>query len=149
MRAVVQRVSEARVLVNERVSGEIGKGMLVLLGIGKGDSLDDVEYLADRIANLRIFPDNDGKMNIAPADAQSEVLVVPQFTLYGDCHGGNRPSFTGAAAPEEARRLYLSFVQQINEYLPEAATGEFGAMMDVQLNNWGPVTLLLDSDRTF
>ncbi len=149
MRVVVQRVKEARVTVDGRVCGEIKKGMVVLLGVGEGDDADDVNYLADRVANLRIFPDEEGKMNIAPADAEAAVLVVPQFTLYGDCHGGHRPSFIGAAPPDEARRLYRDFTSRLSEHLDEVATGEFGAMMMVDLTNWGPVTLLMDSSRDF
>jgi len=149
MRAVVQRVKQAKVSVDEQVCGQIGKGMVVLLGVGEEDDAEDVNYLADRVANLRIFPDEEGKMNIAPADAEAEVLVVPQFTLYGDCHSGHRPSFTAAGCPDEARRLYRDFTSRLSEQLGKVATGEFGAMMMVDLTNWGPVTLLIDSHRTF
>ncbi|MFP4200939.1 MAG: D-aminoacyl-tRNA deacylase [Clostridia bacterium] len=149
MRAVVQRVTRASVTVDGRMVGEIGSGILVLLGVGTGDETQDAEYLADRMINLRIFPDDDGRMNVSGLDAGADVLVVPQFTLYGDCSAGRRPSFVNAAAPEVARNLYREFVEALRRHPIEVATGEFGAMMDVALVNWGPVTLLLDTDGQF
>ncbi|MFO7941481.1 MAG: D-aminoacyl-tRNA deacylase [Bacillota bacterium] len=149
MRAVVQRVTSASVTVDERVVGEIGSGLLVLLGVGEGDETRDAEYLADRVINLRIFPDDDGRMNVSGLDADADVLVVPQFTLYGDFSAGRRPSFIRAAAPDVARRLYLEFVDVLRRHPIEVATGQFGAMMDVALVNWGPVTLLLDTNGEF
>lgn len=149
MRAVVQRVTRARVMVDDEVAGEIGEGLVVLLGIGDGDGPEDVAYLVDRVANLRIFPDDHGKMNVSTLDAGGAVLLVSQFTLYGDCRGGRRPSFTGAASPNVAKRLYGAFAQELERLSLEVATGEFGAMMMVSLDNWGPVTLLLDSNKSF
>ncbi len=149
MRAVVQRVTRARVTVDDEVAGEIGEGLVVLLGIGDGDGPEDVAYLVDRVANLRIFPDDQGKMNVSTLDAGGAVLLVSQFTLYGDCRGGRRPSFTGAASPNVAKRLYGAFTQELERLSLEVATGEFGAMMMVSLDNWGPVTLLLDSNKSF
>ncbi len=149
MRAVVQRVTRARVTVNDDVAGEIGEGLAVLLGVGAGDGPGDVAYLVDRVANLRIFPDDRGKMNVSTLDAGGAVLVVPQFTLYGDCRGGRRPSFSGAAAPGAAESLYEEFIRELESLPLEVATGEFGAMMMVSLDNWGPVTLLLDSEKGF
>ncbi len=149
MRAVVQRVTGAQVTVNDEVAGEIGEGLVVLLGIGEGDGSEDVAYLADRVANLRIFPDDRGRMNVSTLDAGGAVLVVSQFTLYGDCRGGRRPSFTGAASPSVAKTLYGAFVRELERLSLEVATGEFGAMMMVSLDNWGPVTLLLDSNKNF
>ncbi|MFO8059403.1 MAG: D-aminoacyl-tRNA deacylase [Bacillota bacterium] len=149
MRAVVQRVARARVTVDDEVVGQIGEGLVVLLGIGEGDGPGDAAYLADRVANLRIFPDDVGKMNLSVLDAGGAALVISQFTLYGDCRGGRRPSFTKAASPGAAESLYGDFVRQLEDAGLEVATGEFGAMMMVSLDNWGPVTLLLDSGKNF
>lgn len=149
MRAVVQRVSRCRVLVGEKVVGEIGAGLLVLLGVGKADNEAAADYLADKIIGLRIFEDAEGKMNLSVRDIVGELLVVSQFTLYGDVKRGKRPSFDAAARPEEARRLYEYFVQKVRDAGLRCETGEFQAMMDVELVNQGPVTILLDSEKRF
>ena len=149
MRAVVQRVSRARVTVNEWVSGEIGHGLLVLLGVGHGDTEADATYLAEKVAGLRVFEDQDGKMNRNVQDACGSVLAVSQFTLYGDVRRGKRPSFDGAAPPDEARRLYEFFVERIQALGLRCETGRFQEMMTVELVNEGPVTILLDSGKAF
>lgn len=145
MRAVVQRVSRCRVLVEGKVVGQIGPGLLVLLGVGKGDSEAAADYLAEKILGLRIFEDSEGKMNLSVQDARGEMLVVSQFTLYGDVRRGRRPSFEAAARPEEAKRLYQYFVEKIRATGLRCETGVFQAMMDVELVNQGPVTIPLDS----
>jgi D-tyrosyl-tRNA(Tyr) deacylase len=145
----VQRVSRASVTVDERVVGEIGSGLLVLLGVSASDSESDAGYLAEKIAGLRIFGDQDGKMNRSVADAGGAVLAISQFTLYGDVRRGKRPSFDDAARPERARDLYESFVTGIRERGLRCETGQFQAMMSVSLVNEGPVTLLLDSSKLF
>jgi D-tyrosyl-tRNA(Tyr) deacylase len=149
MRAVVQRVSRARVTVNDWISGEIGHGLLVLLGVGHGDTEADVAYLAEKVAGLRIFEDVDGKMNRSVQDVGGSVLAVSQFTLYGDVRRGKRPSFDAAAPPEQARRLYELFVQRLQEAGLRCETGRFQEMMQVDLVNEGPVTILLDSAKGF
>jgi D-tyrosyl-tRNA(Tyr) deacylase len=149
MRAVVQRVSRAKVSVNDWVSGEIGIGLLVLLGVGHEDAEADVVYLAEKIAGLRIFEDADGKMNRSLQDVGGAVLAVSQFTLYGDVRRGKRPSFDGAAPPEQARRLYELFVERIQALGVRCETGRFQEMMQVELVNEGPVTILLDSRKEF
>jgi D-tyrosyl-tRNA(Tyr) deacylase len=149
MRAVVQRVSRAKVSVNDWVSGEIGIGLLVLLGVGHEDAEADVVYLAEKIAGLRIFEDADGKMNRSVQDVGGAVLAVSQFTLYGDVRRGKRPSFDGAAPPEQARRLYELFVERIQALGVRCETGRFQEMMQVELVNEGPVTILLDSRKEF
>jgi D-tyrosyl-tRNA(Tyr) deacylase len=149
MRAVVQRVSRAKVAVNKWISGEIGLGLLVLLGVGHEDTEADATYLAEKIAGLRIFEDHDGKMNRSVQDAGGSVLVVSQFTLYGDVRRGKRPSFDAAAPPEHARQLYEFFVQRIQAAGLRCETGRFQEMMQVELVNDGPVTILLDSGKTF
>ena len=149
MRAVVQRVKRASVTVAGEVAGRIEKGLLVLLGVGRDDTEADAEYLAGKIAGLRIFEDADGKMNLSPAQAGGAVLVVSQFTLYADAHRGKRPSFAAAASPELARRLYELFVQHIRAAGLHCETGRFQEMMDVELVNDGPVTILIDSAKTF
>ncbi|NPV91515.1 MAG: D-tyrosyl-tRNA(Tyr) deacylase [Firmicutes bacterium] len=149
MRAVIQRVSRARVLVDGGTVGEIGPGLMVLLGVGTGDSGSDASYLADKTANLRIFEDGEGKMNRSVLETGGELLVVSQFTLYGDCRKGRRPSFTAAAAPEEADRLYLGFVEHLRGLGLRVETGTFRAHMRVEIINEGPVTMLLDSQRQF
>jgi D-tyrosyl-tRNA(Tyr) deacylase len=149
MRAVVQRVSRARVTVDDRLTGECGPGVLVLLGIAPGDGPAQVTWVADKVANLRIFNDADGKMNLSLLDSGGAALVVSQFTLYGDARKGRRPSFVHAAQGPEAEALYEAAVAAFRALGIETATGEFGAMMDVELVNEGPVTILLDSDKTF
>ncbi len=149
MRAVVQRVSRAKVTVKEWTSGEIGHGVLVLLGVGHEDCDTDAIYLAEKIAGLRIFEDEDGKMNRSVQDVGGSVMAVSQFTLYGDVRRGKRPSFDDAAPPEHARRLYELFVQQIQAAGLRCETGRFQEMMQVELVNDGPVTILLDSRKGF
>ncbi len=154
MRAVVQRVSRAKVTINDRtnngwISGEIGLGLLVLLGVGHEDSETDATYLAEKIAGLRIFEDVDGKMNRSVLDVGGSVLAVSQFTLYGDVRRGKRPSFDAAAPPELARRLYEFFVERVRAAGLRCETGRFQEMMQVELVNEGPVTILLDSGKAF
>ena len=149
VRAVIQRVSRARVLVDGRVSGAIGAGMLVLLGVGKEDTPADAAYLAEKAANLRIFEDENGKMNRSLLDAKGGALVVSQFTLYGDARGQRRPSFLEAAAPELAGVLYEEFVKQLRALGVSVETGVFRAHMEIELVNDGPVTILLDSAKLF
>jgi D-aminoacyl-tRNA deacylase len=149
MRAVVQRVSCAKVTVNEWIAGEIGLGLLVLLGVGQDDGESDVNYMAEKIAGLRIFEDQDGKMNRSVLDVGGSVLAVSQFTLYGDVRRGKRPSFDEAAHPEAARRLYDLFVERIRAAGLRCETGRFQEMMQVELVNEGPVTILLDSRKAF
>jgi D-tyrosyl-tRNA(Tyr) deacylase len=150
MRAVVQRVSEARVSAGGRAVSEIGKGLLVLLGVGRGDDEGDADYLAEKIAGLRIFADEQEKMNRSAVELRAEAMVISQFTLYGDVRRGKRPSFSEAAPPETARALYEYFVRRLSGLgLSKVATGEFQAMMDVSLTNAGPVTILLDSRKKF
>ena len=147
MRAVVQRVSRAKVTVNGEITGQIGLGLLVLLGVGAADTRADADYLADKIAGLRIFEDPGGKMNLSVADVQGSVLAVSQFTLYGDTRRGKRPSFDAAAPPGPARALYEYFVEKIRAAGLRCETGRFQEMMRVELVNDGPVTILLDSSR--
>ena len=149
MRAVIQRVKNARVEVSGRITGEIGKGLLIFLGVGDEDSEKDCEYLADKIANLRIFPDENDLMNLSSLDIGGDMLVVSQFTLWGDCRKGRRPSFAKAARPERAKELYEFFIGALKKTGLKIAAGEFQEMMDVHLINDGPVTILLDSSRIF
>src|SRR5579862_1643129 len=149
MRAVVQRVTRARVTVNGNVAGEIGLGLLVLLGIGREDREADADYLAGKIVGLRIFENDGRKMNLAVGEVAGSVLVVSQFTLYGDLRRGKRPSFDAAAPPEKARALYQYFVERIRAAGLRCETGRFQEMMQVKLVNHGPVTILLDSSKTF
>ena len=149
MRAVVQRVKESRVEVKGETVGAIGKGVLILLGIGEDDSEKDCSYMADKIVNLRIFPDEKDLMNLSLIDIGGEALVVSQFTLWGDCRKGRRPSFAKAARPERANALYEHFVGLLREKDLKVETGRFQEMMDVHLINDGPVTLLLDSSKAF
>jgi D-tyrosyl-tRNA(Tyr) deacylase len=149
MRAVVQRVSRASVAVNGSCVGRIGPGWLVLLGVARGDGEDDADRLAEKVVNLRAFADAQGKMNQSVAEAGGAVLVVSQFTLLGDCRGGRRPSFTEAAEPDEAERLYGRFNDRVAAAGLAVATGVFRAHMDVELVNDGPVTFLLDSRKQF
>lgn len=148
MRALIQRVSHARVAVDGEVTGEIGPGLLVLLGAGEGDGEADVDYAVDKTVNLRIFADDDGKMNLSLLDTGGELLVVSQFTLYGDTRKGRRPSFVGALEPGEAERLYELFCARARDAgVPKVATGVFGAMMEVELVNDGPVTLMVETEH--
>ena len=149
MRAVVQRVSSASVTVDGNVVGSIGRGLMVLLGISPEDSETQVDWMAEKLATLRIFTDPDGKMNLSIEDIGGEFLVVSQFTLYGDARKGRRPSFIRAARGEEADRLYEAVAAALRKRGFTCATGEFGADMDVELVNQGPVTILLDSEKTF
>jgi D-tyrosyl-tRNA(Tyr) deacylase len=149
VRAVVQRVSEASVRVEGEVVAGIGPGLVVLLGVGRGDTEADADYLAEKVLNLRIFPDRAGQMNRSVLEAGGSLLVVPQFTLFGDARKGRRPGYSEAAAPEEASRLYEHFVRRLRPSGLTVATGVFRALMDVGLVNQGPVTLLLDSRKLF
>lgn len=149
MRAVVQRVARSSVTVEGKVVGETGRGLVALLGVGRDDTADDAVYLADKVANLRIFEDGQGKMNLSVLDTGGKVLAVSQFTLYGDCRKGRRPGFSGAAPPEEARGLYGIFVRELEKLGLEVATGIFREHMTVEIINDGPVTLLLDSKKNF
>jgi len=149
MRAVVQRVSRCRVNVESNIVGEIGAGLLVLLGVSKVDNEAAADYLVEKIIGLRIFEDAEGKMNLSVQDSGGAVLVVSQFTLYGDVRRGKRPSFDAAARPEEAKRLYEYFVGKVQAAGLRCETGQFQAMMEVELVNSGPVTILLDSEKQF
>ena len=148
MRAVVQRVARARVTVERRTTGQIERGLVVLLGVGSADTEADAEYLAEKIAGLRIFEDEQGKMNRNLSEAGGAVLAVSQFTLYGDTRRGKRPSFDAAARPEPARRLYEHFVERLRARGLRCETGQFQAAMQLELVNDGPVTILLDSEKT-
>ncbi|MCP4401342.1 MAG: D-tyrosyl-tRNA(Tyr) deacylase [bacterium] len=145
MRMVIQRVTEASVSVEKKIVGRIGKGIAVLLGVAKGDAEKEAEYLANKLVNLRIFEDADGKMNLSLPDVGGELLVVSQFTLLGDCRKGRRPGFSQAAPPNEADRLYLYFVEQVRARDVHVETGQFQAMMQVKIFNDGPVTFVIDS----
>jgi D-aminoacyl-tRNA deacylase len=149
MRAVLQRVSRSRVQVAGQTIGQIGKGLLVLLGIGKGDSTQEADYLLEKIINLRIFEDVEEKLNLSLLDIKGELMIISQFTLYADCRKGRRPSFTDAAPPDAARALYEYFLEKARLTDLRVASGVFQAMMDVELINSGPVTILLDSSRNF
>jgi D-tyrosyl-tRNA(Tyr) deacylase len=149
MRAVVQRVSRARVTVEGRVTGEIGAGMMILLGVGREDTSVVAASMAEKVANLRIFEDDQGKMNRSLLDVSGAALVISQFTLYGDARGQRRPSFISAAPPEKAKQLYEEFALAIKNLGVSVSTGIFQAMMSVELVNEGPVTILLDSEKTF
>jgi len=149
MRAVVQRVNKAEVRVDGRVVGAVRQGLVVLLGVGKDDTPEDAQSLADKILNLRIFDDPEGRMNLSLLDTKGQLLCVSQFTLYGDCRKGRRPSYDQAARPEVACGLYEAFVAAARAGGVTVQTGQFQAMMEVELVNDGPVTLLLDSERVF
>jgi D-tyrosyl-tRNA(Tyr) deacylase len=149
MRAVVQRVSRAQVAVQGEVTGRINRGIVVLLAVGNADGESDADYLADKIVGLRIFEDESGKMNLAISDIRGEVLVVSQFTLYGDVRRGKRPSYDQAAPPQQARELYEYFVERIRATGLVCETGRFQETMQVELVNEGPVTIILDSAKTF
>ena len=149
MRAVVQRVKHAEVQVDDRLTGSIQAGLLVLVGVHDDDTARDASWMADKLVNLRVFEDNDGHMNVSLLDISGEMLVVSQFTLLGDCRKGRRPSWSSAAPPERANNLYLQLVEEVRKLGIATATGEFQAMMDVSLVNDGPVTILLDSHKQF
>lgn len=149
MRAVVQKVSSSKVTVDEEVIGQINQGLMVLLGVTHDDTSKDVDYMVDKVTNLRIFEDTEGKMNLSLKDVEGEVLVVSQFTLYGDARRGRRPSFSDAARPEVANPLYEEFVEKVKNQGINVGTGKFGAHMMVDLTNDGPVTILLESRKEF
>lgn len=149
MRAVVQRVTSSSVSVDGKVIGAIGKGFNVLIGIAKDDTLDDLNYIKDKIVNLRVFQDENDKMNLSLLDVQGEILAISQFTLYGDCRKGRRPNFMEALGGDEAVKLYDEFVKMLKSTGLKVETGEFGADMKVEIHNDGPVTILLDSKRNF
>jgi len=149
MRAVIQRVTEASVEVSDAVTGEIGAGFVVLLGVARDDANTDADYLADKTVNLRVFDDDEGKMNRSILETGGAMLVVSQFTLYGDVRRGRRPSYSEAAEPEKANQLYEYFVERVRSYGVKVETGVFQAMMRVSLVNDGPVTILLDSRKLF
>ena len=149
MRAVVQRVSSSRVTVDERVTGEVKKGLLVLLGVTHDDTSKDVDYMVDKVTNLRIFEDENGKMNLSLDQVNGKILSVSQFTLYANCKKGRRPSFSDAARPDVANPLYEEFVEKLRAQGITVGTGEFGAHMMVELTNDGPVTILLESKKAF
>jgi D-tyrosyl-tRNA(Tyr) deacylase len=149
MRVVVQRVKEAKIEVDRQIVGSIGKGLLVYLGVGKADSEKDVEFIADKLVNLRIFADENDKMNLSVLDVQGVILLVSQFTLYGDCRKGRRPGFDLASEPQTAERLYEKTIDAIRQKGALIETGVFAAHMDVTSINDGPVTFLFDSKKTF
>ena len=145
MRALVQRVTKGTVRVDGEITGQIKQGLVILLGIRQGDTTDDAQFLAEKCANLRIFSDADGKCNLSCLEVKGEILVVSQFTLYGDTRKGRRPSFINAALPEISEPLYEAFVRYLKEMKIEVQTGVFGAMMQVEIHNDGPVTLMVES----
>lgn len=149
MRAVVQRVKRSSVEVDGKIIGKIDKGLNVLLGISEEDKEDDIKYLVDKIVNLRIFEDEEGKMNKSLLDVEGELIVISQFTLYGDCRKGRRPNFMRALGGNEAEQLYNKFIDQCKNFIKDVQTGEFGADMEVTIINDGPVTLLLESKKDF
>ena len=149
MRAVVQRVTRGSVSVDGIITGNIGRGLVVLIGIHPGDGAREIAWMADKLVHLRIFEDHQGQMNLSTADIGAEMLIVSQFTLYGDCRKGRRPGYSDAAPPQIAEPLYLDLVEEVRRHNIRVATGTFKAMMQVELVNDGPVTLLLDSARTF
>ena len=148
MRAVVQRVSSGSVTIDGKVVGKIGKGLVILLGVKNGDTEAEAKFVADKCANLRIFADEDNKFNLSAKDVGGEMLVISQFTLYGDTRKGRRPSFVEAAPPEVSKPLYEKFVEYLKENGLKVATGEFGAMMLVEINNDGPVTIIVESKES-
>lgn len=149
MRAVLQRVQQGSVSVEGDKIGSIAKGLVILLGIGQDDSEVDMDYLVDKIVNLRIFTDVEGKLNLSAIDVKAEVLIISQFTLFGDCRKGRRPSFSSAASPDKAKELYEQFIAKVQTKGLKVATGKFQAEMLVEIHNHGPVTLLLDSKKVF
>lgn len=149
MRAVVQRVSKAKVEIDGKINGEIGKGFLIFVAVQRDDEISDIDYLAKKIENLRVFEDEDGKMNLSIQDIRGELLVVSQFTLYGDCRKGNRPSFIQSAKSPKSIDKYETFLEKLRSTGLKVETGEFGADMDVSLVNDGPVTIQLDSSKIY
>ncbi len=149
MRTVLQRVKRASVHINGQVSSTISGGLVVLLGISSHDTIKDVRWMAEKVINLRIFEDQNGKMNMSLADINGEMLIISQFTLYGDCRKGRRPGFSTAARPETAKPLYEEFIKEVKHRQVKVATGIFQAEMEISLVNQGPVTLLLDSEKKF
>ena len=149
MRAVVQRVRSSCVTVEGKIIGRIDKGFNVLIGICKDDTLEDLKYIKEKIVNLRVFHDEQGKMNLSILDVKGDILAISQFTLYGDCRKGRRPNFMEAMGGEEAKALYDKFIEMLKESQLKVETGEFGAEMQVEINKDGPVTILLDSKRNF
>lgn len=149
MRAVIQRVLRASVAVSGEVVGQIGPGLLILLGVGQGDTVEDADYLAEKVANLRIFPDDRGKLNLSVLQTGGAILAVSQFTLFGDARNGRRPSFSGAARPDEAERFYHYFVERLRVRGAPVEIGRFQTTMEVESVNHGPVTMLLDSRKGF
>jgi D-tyrosyl-tRNA(Tyr) deacylase len=149
MRAVVQRVSQGKVEVNNEVVGKINKGLLILLGVERGDTKDDLKYIQDKVCNLRIFEDENEKMNLSFKDIDGELLIVPQFTLHGDARKGRRPSFINAEDPVKAEEFYEKLIENCNKTIRNVQSGKFGADMKVSLTNDGPVTILLDSKKIF
>lgn len=149
MRAVVQRVTSSSVVVDGKIIGEIGLGFNVLIGISKDDTIEDLKYIKDKVINLRVFQDENDKMNLSLLDVSGEILVISQFTLYGDCRKGRRPNFMEARGGEGAVKLYEEFLELLKTSGLKVESGEFGADMKVQINNDGPVTILLDSKRNF
>jgi len=147
MRVVVQRVKRASVEIEEKIVGQIGRGVLVLLGIAKDDTVNDIQWMLDKITNLRIFENENGKLDKSLMDISGELLVVSQFTLYGDCSKGRRPSFTGAMDPKEAKNLFELFIERAREKVEKVESGIFQASMDVSLINEGPVTLIIDNKK--
>ena len=149
MRAVVQRVTSSSVTVDEKVIGSINEGFNVLIGICKDDTIEDLKYIKDKIINLRVFEDENDKMNLSLLDIKGDILAISQFTLYGDCRKGRRPNFMNAMGGDEAKALYEEFVKMLKESGLKVETGEFGAHMNVEIENDGPVTILLDSKKEF
>lgn len=149
MRVVVQRTDKAKVTVDGKVIADVGKGLTVLLGVGPDDTIADSKYLAEKIVNLRIFPDEEDKMNLSLLDIEGELLAVSQFTLFGDCRKGRRPSFVAAAEPQMAKKLYEAFIAACRAFHVKVSCGQFQAEMIVSLHNHGPVTILLDSKKFF
>ena len=149
MRTVLQRVKKASVTVNGELTGKIGRGLAIFIGIQVNDTLNDVRWMVEKVVNLRIFEDRNGKMNRSLTDIGGEMLIVSQFTLYGDCRKGRRPGFSTAAPPEKAEPLYLEFIKQVRDKQIAVAAGIFQAEMEVEIRNQGPVTLLLDSEKQF
>lgn len=149
MRAVIQRVKSSKVIVDDRIVGEIGSGLTVLLGIGKDDTSDDLDYIVRKIAALRVFEDNQGKMNLSVKDVNGEILAISQFTLYGDVRKGNRPGFTDAGDPDSAKEMYMSFSEKMRQEGIRVGEGIFQAHMVVEIINDGPVTILIDSKKNF